>query len=81
MENFEAYFRLVYLLPVTISLVYLLLQVLSDINRVKMGKKTAFEDKDHIIDCTIACFIPVLNVYTAYIGIKVMVRSLIMNLE
>ncbi|MEQ8198764.1 MAG: hypothetical protein ABRQ27_12270 [Clostridiaceae bacterium] len=81
MENFAAYFKMVYLLPVTISLVYLLLQVLSDINRVKMGKKTAFEDKDHIIGCAMACFIPVMNIYMAYIGIKVMVRSLIMNLE
>ncbi|MEQ8156794.1 MAG: hypothetical protein ABRQ25_18275 [Clostridiaceae bacterium] len=81
MENFTGYFKMVYLLPVTISLFYLLLQVLSDIKRVKMGKKTAFEDRDHIIDCAMACFIPVLNIYMAYIGIRVMVKSAIKDME
>ncbi|MEQ8199404.1 MAG: hypothetical protein ABRQ27_15630 [Clostridiaceae bacterium] len=71
MENFTGYFKMVYLLPATISLFYLLLQVLSDIKRVKMSKKTAFEDRDHIIDCAMACFVQVLNIYMAYIGIRV----------
>jgi len=77
MENFITYFKLLYLLPATISLFYLMLQVLSDIKRVKMGKETVFEDKDHFVDCALSSFIPVLNVYLAYKGIRIIVKSLV----
>jgi len=81
MENLPGYIELIYLLPVLISLIYLLLQVLLDKKRVKLGMETLFEDKEQVISCTLYCFLPVFNIYMAFMGIKVIIKSLIMNIK